>query len=123
MANPISINTGSTNVSLNFGTIDNSITVYLDPDNLAPGSGWAKVFDFQTGYMGAPNPNCTVDISPLLARYKSTGSTTATLTFVACNYSGGGSINFKVQYPGGTTPVSTNLPTYTAQMWSYTLKL
>lgn len=119
MATAKQIKVGS-NAKMTFGVIDNQITVYINGDSSIP--GWAKVFEFDTGNLGSPNTNATVDLDDVLNQFRNR-TKSVFMSVIASNIVGGGSINFAISSSAGTEKVSVNLPTFTSQQWGYELML
>ena len=127
MATPIVLKTGVTGVVFNMKGIDNSVVVDINADGVQPaGNGtlaWSRVLEMNTsGFASAQN--VSIDLSAMLATYKSNGAKSVTLTVVASNYVGPGGINAAINFPGGSQAiVQSAIAPYTSTQFAYTLML
>lgn len=124
MANPIVLKTGVTDVVFNLKGIDNSVIVDLNADgNLNNGAiGWFRVLEMNTTFN--PAQKVSIDLSGMLALYKSKGAKSVTLTVVANNWAGPGSINAGISFPGGSQAIAQPaIAPYTSVQFAYTLML
>ena len=122
MASPTNIDLRSASkVKMEFGKIDNHITVRLDPDGTSVSKG---IIEFGNSRLGVVNYDTEVDLTDMINSYKSQGVKSISLAVVGSNWAGGGNINFEFEVDGVSTgAVNTNLPTWTSQQWPYTLQL
>ena len=126
MATPIVLKTGVTDVVFNLKGIDNGVVVDINPDGvLQPGNGalgWFRVLEMNASYN--PAQNVSIDLSGTLALYKSKGAKSVTLTVVANNWGGPGSINASISFPGGTQAIAQPaIAPFTSVQFAYTLML
>ena len=127
MANPIVLKTGVTGVVFNLKGIDNSVVVDINADGVQPTGngtlGWSRVLEMNTsGFASAQN--VSIDLSAMLATYKSKGAKSVTFTVVASNYVGPGGINAAINFPGGSQAiVQSAIAPYTSTQFAYTLML
>lgn len=122
MANPKKIAAGQ-GLKIEFGTIDNSLKVVLATEDKT--GGYAEPFSFNSEYLGAPNPDCEVNLTDLLNAFRRNGAKSVFLMVIGTNYNGGGSINFEIEDHNGISldKVNVNLPTFTSQQWAYQIAL
>jgi hypothetical protein len=125
MANPIILKTGSKGVIFSLKGLDNSIVVDINPDGALPvgnGSlGWSRVLEMNTAGFAAAQ-NVSIDLSAMLAAYKSKGAKSVTLTVVVSNWAGPGNVNGAISWPGNSQPiVLTAMDTFTSTQFAYTL--
>ena len=93
---------------MEFGTIDNHLTVRLDPDGQSDGKG---IIEFGNSRLGAPNYDAEVDLTDMIDNFRAKGNKSIFLTVVGSNWNGGGQIQFEFELdsnPYGA--VNANLP-------------
>ena len=111
----------ATKVKMEFGKIDNHLTVRFDPDGQSARKG---IIEFGNSRLGAPNYDTEVDITDMINAYKSSGAKSIFLTVVGSNWVGGGNIQFEFEVDGTAQgAVNVNLPVWTSQQWPYELQL
>jgi hypothetical protein len=125
MANPIVLKTGSKGVVFSLKGLDNSIVVDINPDGVQPAGngsfGWSRVLEMNTAGFAAAQ-NVSIDLSGILATYKSKGAKSVTLTVVVSNWAGPGNVNAAITWPTGNQPiVLAAMGTYTSTQFAYTL--
>ncbi len=107
--------------------LDNSIVVDINSDGVQPVGngklGWSRVLEMNTsGYASAQN--VSIDLSAMLATYKSQGAKTVILTAVVSNWAGPGNVNAAITWPTGNQPiVLAAMGTYTSTQFAYQLEL
>lgn len=117
------IKTGTTGVTLNFTTIDNMLSVDINPDGPQGNGklGWSRVFEANASGLGYYGGNYSITLDQYLHNYKHGGASSVTLAIVASNWTAGGSIAGTLSYDGGSTPISLSPGEWSSQQQALTL--
>ncbi|MFN8712681.1 MAG: hypothetical protein ACK5Z2_07495 [Bacteroidota bacterium] len=127
---PTTLKTGSSDVMFTLITLDNYITVDINPDGIQGGGtmGWNRVLEMNNAGFGPAESNnglATIDLTPYLTAYQQSGAKSVNLAIVVSNWTGGGSVKGTITWPGNGSENFENLdiPSWSSTQLAYTLVL
>ncbi|MGL5891454.1 MAG: hypothetical protein ACRC3B_16310 [Bacteroidia bacterium] len=127
---PVSINTGTSDVVFTLISLDNYITVDINPDGIQGGGtlGWSRVLEMNNAGFGPVDSGkefAKIDLSSILTAYKKSGAASVNLAIVVSNWTGNGQVKGTITWPGNGSQNFEDLkiPSWSSKQFAFTLVL